>query len=128
MTTLGATIRAARERRELSIRALADDLDISAAYLHDIEHNRRIPSEAKMREIANTLLLDFDELLEQSGRLGEQADYYLQTHAAMRVFVRTMARFGFDNRTLAPFLMACIEAAKDAVKSGTMKLPEGMDK
>ena len=52
---LGEEIRRLRLRAGFTLRGLAADLDVSAAHLSDIEHNRRRPSEKLLRKIAARL-------------------------------------------------------------------------
>ncbi|HLQ67562.1 MAG TPA: helix-turn-helix transcriptional regulator [Candidatus Limnocylindrales bacterium] len=52
---LGEEIRRLRLSAGHTLRGLATDLDISAAHLSDIEHNRRRPSEKLLRKIAGRL-------------------------------------------------------------------------
>jgi len=52
---LGEEIRRLRLRAGFTLRGLAADLDVSAAHLSDIEHNRRRPSERLLRKIADKL-------------------------------------------------------------------------
>jgi transcriptional regulator with XRE-family HTH domain len=54
-THLGEEIRRLRLRAGCSLRGLATDLEVSAAHLSDIEHNRRRPSEKLLRRIADKL-------------------------------------------------------------------------
>jgi transcriptional regulator with XRE-family HTH domain len=52
---LGEEIRRFRLLAGFTLRGLAADLDVSAAHLSDIEHNRRRPSEKLLRKIADKL-------------------------------------------------------------------------
>src|SRR6185295_1239844 len=52
---LGEEIRRLRLRAGFTLRGLAAGLDVSAAHLSDIEHNRRRPSEKLLRKIADKL-------------------------------------------------------------------------
>jgi len=52
---LGPELRRLRMQAGIPLRGLAATLDISAAHLSDIEHNRRRPSEQLLRKIANEL-------------------------------------------------------------------------
>ena len=52
---LGEEIRRLRLRAGFTLRGLAANLDVSAAHLSDIEHNRRRPSEKLLRKIAAKL-------------------------------------------------------------------------
>jgi len=54
-THLGEEIRRLRLHAGFTLRGLAADLDISAAHLSDIEHNRRRPSEKLLRKVADKL-------------------------------------------------------------------------
>jgi transcriptional regulator with XRE-family HTH domain len=59
---LGPKIRELREQRDLSLRELAKKLDVSAAFLSDIELGRRYPSEENLKDLARMLGVPFDEL------------------------------------------------------------------
>jgi transcriptional regulator with XRE-family HTH domain len=52
---LGQELRCLRLQAAISLRGLAARLNISAAHLSDIEHNRRRPSEQLLRTIASEL-------------------------------------------------------------------------
>ncbi len=52
---LGQEIRRLRLQAGFTLRGLAADLEVSAAHLSDIEHNRRRPSESLLRRIAGKL-------------------------------------------------------------------------
>jgi transcriptional regulator with XRE-family HTH domain len=52
---LGEEIRRLRLLAGFTLRGLAASLDVSAAHLSDIEHNRRRPSEKLLRKIADKL-------------------------------------------------------------------------
>jgi transcriptional regulator with XRE-family HTH domain len=52
---LGEEIRRLRLLAAFTLRGLAADLDVSAAHMSDIEHNRRRPSEKLLRKIADKL-------------------------------------------------------------------------
>jgi len=52
---LGEEIRRLRLLAAFTLRGLAADLDVSAAHMSDIEHNRRRPSEKLLRKISDKL-------------------------------------------------------------------------
>jgi len=52
---LGQEIRRLRLRAGFTLRGLAAELEVSAAHLSDIEHNRRRPSENLLRRITGKL-------------------------------------------------------------------------
>jgi transcriptional regulator with XRE-family HTH domain len=103
MKTPGSIIRAARENRG-TLRALARQLNISAAYLSDIELDRRVPSEGTLCRIASVLDLDFGELMALSGRLGWYTEHYLRTHPAAITLLRAIAAENLDERQLTSLL------------------------
>jgi transcriptional regulator with XRE-family HTH domain len=53
--TLGQEIRRLRNEADETLRGFAKAVDVSAAHLSDIEHDRRRPSEALLRRIAKRL-------------------------------------------------------------------------
>lgn len=59
---LGQKIRELREKKDLSLRELAKNLDISAAFLSDIELGRRYPSEKVLSGIARALETSVEDL------------------------------------------------------------------
>lgn len=62
MKTLGQRIRELREERDLSLRELAKKLGVSAAFLSDIELDRRHPSDNVLAKIAHLLNTSVEEL------------------------------------------------------------------
>jgi transcriptional regulator with XRE-family HTH domain len=68
MKGLGAHIRDLRERRDISLRELARQLECSAAFLSDIELGKRHPGEETLLELAKHLGTTSDELLKHDVR------------------------------------------------------------
>ena len=62
MKNLGEKIRELREAKDVSLRELAKRLDLSAAFLSDVELGRRYPSTKVLRLLANALGIKIDEL------------------------------------------------------------------
>jgi transcriptional regulator with XRE-family HTH domain len=62
MQSLGEKIRELRESKDTSLRELAKKLDISAAFLSDVELGRRYPSKKVLRQIAIKLDVEPEEL------------------------------------------------------------------
>lgn len=61
MSSLGERIRYLREKKDLSLREFAAKLDLSPAFVSDVELGRRYPSDpvlAKMAKILGTALQD----------------------------------------------------------------------
>ncbi len=89
--TLGERIRAARVELGFKLRPFAKKLNISPTHLSDIEHDRRVPSEELLGEIARELSLDFDELMKLTGRLGDRAKRYAQEEPAAAALFRKLS-------------------------------------
>ena len=68
MKTLGQRIRELRDGQDLSLRELARKLNLSAAYLSDIELGRRFPSEKVFADLARELNVAVDELRDHDTR------------------------------------------------------------
>jgi transcriptional regulator with XRE-family HTH domain len=60
--TLGERIRELREAQDLSLREFALKLELSAAFVSDVELGRRYPSEAVFVQIAKLLKTSVEEL------------------------------------------------------------------
>jgi len=60
--TLGQRIRELREAKDFSLRELAKRIDVSAAFLSDVELGRRFPSSDVLIKIAQFLGVTVDEL------------------------------------------------------------------
>jgi transcriptional regulator with XRE-family HTH domain len=69
MKTLGQRIRELREQQDLSLREFAKELgDLSAAFLSDVELDRRFPSDKVLEKMAKVLKVSVDELREYDPR------------------------------------------------------------
>ena len=88
----GSFIRQSRSALGLSLRSLAQQLGVDAAYLSRIESGRVPPSEQMLRKLATVLGRNEDELLLLSGRLPERLRELVsrQPHRAATA-LRTMA-------------------------------------
>jgi transcriptional regulator with XRE-family HTH domain len=89
--TLGERIREARVAHGFKLRPFAKKLEISPTHLSDVEHDRRVPSEELLGEIARELDLDFDTLMNLAGRLGEKAEQYAQAEPAAAALFRKLS-------------------------------------
>ena len=68
MKTLGERIRELREERDLSLRELAAKIEVSAAFMSDVELGRRHPSDKHMVAVARALGTSLEELQEHDTR------------------------------------------------------------
>ena len=64
MKTLGERIRELREERDLSLRELAGKIGVSAAFMSDVELNRRYPADKHLPAIARALGAELADLQE----------------------------------------------------------------
>ena len=72
---MGQKIRELREARQLSLRALAEKVGVSAPFLSDLEHGRR--GTEKVDEIARALGVNANELRKLSGKLTPELKTWL---------------------------------------------------
>jgi transcriptional regulator with XRE-family HTH domain len=68
MKTLGERIRELREELDLSLRELARSLDVSAAFMSDVELGRRYPTEEMLAKIAKKLRTTLEDLQSHDSR------------------------------------------------------------
>lgn len=68
MKTLGERIRELREGNDLSLRELATKMDVSAAFMSDVELGRRYLSDKHMVAVARALGTSMDDLREHDTR------------------------------------------------------------
>jgi transcriptional regulator with XRE-family HTH domain len=97
-------INRARIAKRLSLRGLAREVDIVPSYLADIENDRRTPSEPVLRRISAILDLDIDALMQQAGRLGEEAEHYLRQEKLAGQLFRRVAETNLDQEGLQELL------------------------
>jgi transcriptional regulator with XRE-family HTH domain len=62
MTTLGQRIRELRDQHDLSLRELARSVEVSAAFMSDVELGRRYPTDEILAKIAKKLRTSVEEL------------------------------------------------------------------
>ena len=68
MKTIGERIRELREEKDISLRELALKLGVSAAFMSDVELNRRQPSDKHLAGLARVLQTSLDELKQHDTR------------------------------------------------------------
>jgi transcriptional regulator with XRE-family HTH domain len=68
MKTLGEYIRELREKIDISVRELARQVNVSAAFLSDVELGRRHPSDEVMERLADCLGSTLEELQKYDAR------------------------------------------------------------
>lgn len=89
--SLGDRLRVGRALLKKTLRQLASEVGNTAAYLSDIENDRRVPSEDVLRALAKALELDVDDLMASAGKIGDQADQYLRRTPQAGVLFRRLS-------------------------------------
>jgi transcriptional regulator with XRE-family HTH domain len=67
-TAFGAKLREEREKKNISLRELAKKIEVSGAFLSDIELGRRFPSQDKIELLAKELKIPVEELAQYDFR------------------------------------------------------------
>jgi transcriptional regulator with XRE-family HTH domain len=112
--SLGDLIRKRRVKKELSLRSLAAQLEITPSYLSDIENDRRVPAEDVVRQIARLLEIDFNDLMARAGKFGRDAERYLRRQPAAGQLFRRISEANLDEDRLGQLLKQVEEMEKDA--------------
>ena len=120
--SLGDIINSARLDKGIGLRSLARELDIAASYLSDIENDRRVPSEVVLRNMARLLDLDIDLLMQQAGRLGEDAEHYLRENRLAGRLFRRIAASRLDQEALENLLEE-LKSRENPEGEGDARLP-----
>jgi transcriptional regulator with XRE-family HTH domain len=102
--SFGGRVREARLAKGLSLRELARRVEKAPSYVNDIEYDRRVPSEAVVRQLCDELDLDVDVMLAVAGRVGEGAEEYLRTEPTAGVLFRRVAQERLDEDALQELL------------------------
>ncbi len=101
--TLGTEIRRMRTEAGLTLREFARNLNISAAYLSDIEHDRRRPPTELLRQIVGLLHGDsetYKHLEQLDTRLDPALKVWANATPGVREMLRTIRDSGQDPREI----------------------------
>lgn len=85
MHSLGAAIRWARQAPQVSLRALAEKLDVSAPYISDVEHDRRTMKRALVEKVADVLDVDRIDLLSRARQSSRSLREFIEGHPNLRL-------------------------------------------
>ncbi|HVL69291.1 MAG TPA: helix-turn-helix transcriptional regulator [Vicinamibacterales bacterium] len=113
--TLGQEISRLRGLAGFTLRGFAERIKVSAAYLSDIERDRRRPSEDVLRRMADELAnvgATYEGLDALSTRLERDLQHWLDTTPAVRQMLREVKSSGKDPREILKRLQ------EDAKKGG----------
>jgi transcriptional regulator with XRE-family HTH domain len=114
MTTLGEKIRELREKKDISLREFARQLgDLSAAFISDVELGRRFPSEKVLKQMAEILGTDAEDLLKYDTRPPmDELKRLAASDPTYGVLLRTIAEKSFDPREVTKFINKSSEKKK----------------
>lgn len=101
--TLGQEILRLRTLEGLTLRRFAELIGVSAAYVSDIEHDRRRPSEDVLRRMAQVLKhagATFEGLDRLNSRLDRDLQKFVAETPAIRQMLREIKRSGQDPREI----------------------------
>lgn len=88
--TLGDRLKRMRSSRGLGLRETAIKVGMSATYLSRVENNQETspPSEEKIRNLADVLKGNFDELMQLAGRISFEVTELIKADSNMPAFLR----------------------------------------
>ncbi len=105
--TLGKRIKLEREKKRISLRKFAEMLGISAAYLVDIEKDRRLPTEELLQKTADLLDIPVATFDEFSPDVPKAVKDWLDKNPLLGK-VMSLLRKGSPDETLAKFEKAIV--------------------
>jgi transcriptional regulator with XRE-family HTH domain len=91
-SSLGEAIRVLREKKELTLRALAEKVGVTAPFLSDLEHNRRKTD--KLEAIANALGVPPQTLSSLDGRVPPALREWLEANPALVTVLKELQSSG----------------------------------
>ena len=95
--SLGQAIRRLRLEADITLRAFAEQIEISAAHQSDIEHSRRMPSDEVLRRTADALRkvgATYENLRVLDARLGDEVQAMVQKTPRVAQLLREVNRTG----------------------------------
>ena len=105
MKTLGQKIRELRQERDLSLRELASKIRVSAAFMSDVELDRRHPSDKHLVSLAHALNTSLNDLRQFDTRPPLQ-EFRKRTHSdpAYGLALRRMMDSDISSEELLEFI------------------------
>ena len=90
MPELGDLIKNKRVARGWSLKRLGDEIDVTPAYVADIEANRRLPSEELKARLSNVLSIPAEELAAADNRLAPDLREWIEERPAVGGLLRSL--------------------------------------
>ncbi len=101
--TLGNKIRRERKKRTLSLRKLAEKLEIAPAYLVDIEKDRRIPSQDITQKIADLLDIPIADLQQFGSDVPKPVKEWLAGNPIISKILSLIQKSSIPEKTISDF-------------------------
>jgi transcriptional regulator with XRE-family HTH domain len=98
--TLGEKLKLERENRKISLRKFAQKLEISPAYLVDIEKNRRLPTEGVLQKAADLLDIPVSAFDEFSPEIPKPVKNWLKKNPLVEKALRLITKSPAPQETL----------------------------
>lgn len=101
--TLGLEILRLRTLADIGLRAFAEKIDVSPAFVSDIEHDRRRPSEEVLRRIARELKhvgATYEALDQLNSRLDRDLQTWVSKNPSVRQMLRQVKQSGRDPKEI----------------------------
>ncbi len=104
--TLGQFIRRLRGEKNLGLREMARQVDISPAYLSRVEtdEEKTPPAEETLKAIAEALAADLDTLMHLAGRVPSDVGEMIKEDPHLPQFLRTARSRGLTGKELEQLL------------------------
>lgn len=99
-STLGVKIEQERKNRRISLREFARQLGISAAYLVDIEKNRRLPSGKVLQKVADLLEIPMSAFDEFSPEIPKSVMDWIRKNPLIERMLRVIKKTPFPEKAL----------------------------
>jgi transcriptional regulator with XRE-family HTH domain len=118
-STLGQEIRRLRKEAGITLRGLAATLEVSAAHLSDIEHDRRRPSEVLLKKIALALRkvgATFASLDHLATGLDPDTREWAASTPGVRKLLRTLKQSGRHPLEILPAVEKAVRSKKSGKK------------
>ena len=90
MSTLGPLLKARRLAAKWSLRRLARELGVTAAYISDLEADRRLPSPELRERISSALQIPLDDLTAADSRLGPELRNWIEERPQLTALLRSL--------------------------------------
>ena len=116
MSSLGEKVRKERKRQKISLKVLAEKVDVSASFLSQMENNKNAPSLTTLKKISDCLNVTVSYLLEEGENVYQKLIKSTNRHKLENIWEGTGIEFlsAFDPRNV---MEACIHTVGGKVET-----------